>query len=479
MIEKTKRRKPSFIEAIIPIVFLVVFIFYAVFKLKADAHIPLLSGAVVASLMAIIRLGYTWQEIEQGILRSINSSMQASLTFLTVGLIIGTWVLSGSVPAMIYYGLQILSPNIFLIATSIMCAVVSLATGSSWTTVGTIGIALIGIGSVLGVPLPIVAGAIISGAMFGDKMSPLSDTTNLAPAMAGSQLFEHIKHMLYTTIPSFALSLVLYGIIGMKYAGGEISNGSINQLLEALSNNFNINIMLFIPPIFVIVMVILKFPAIPVLISGSILGGVFAVIFQGASLGNVINAAHYGYVSNTGIEVIDQLLSNGGLDNMMWTLSLMLCAMILGGVLETSGILEVIANSILQFAKGTAGLISATVFSCIAVCFMTGDQYLGIVIPGRMYKPAFEKMKLHPKNLSRCLEDSGTLISPLVPWSSCGAYMSMMLGVSTLAYLPFTFLCLFNPIISIIYGFTGFSIEKLPEDDTIDADKVDFIEETG
>jgi NhaC family Na+:H+ antiporter len=463
------KRKPTIIEALIPVTLLVASIFYAVFFLKADAHIPLLIGAAFATILGIYRLGFTWDDIEKGILKSINGSMQASLTFLTVGLIIGTWILSGTVPAMIYFGLQVLSAKIFLVAACIMCAVVSLATGSSWTTVGTIGIALMGIGGVLGIPLPIVAGAIISGSYFGDKMSPLSDTTNLAPAMAGATLFEHIQHMLYTTVPSFLISLILYGLLSIKYAGNSLDPSAINQLTEALSNNFNISLVLLIPPIAVIAMVIMKKPAIPVLIIGAVLGGVFAAIFQGATLGDIIGAAHYGYYSETGISVIDNLLTNGGLDNMMWTLSLMLCAMVLGGVLDTCGILEVIANGILKFSKGVSGLITSTVISCIAVCFMTGDQYLGIVIPGKMFKPAYEKMRLHPKNLSRCLEDSGTLISPLVPWSSCGAYMAMMLGVSTFAYLPFTFLCLLNPIISIIYGITGFSIVKLPEEDGVGA----------
>ena len=460
-----EKRKPTLLEALIPIIFLVVFLGYSVFKLGASPHIPLLCGAIVTAIIAITRLGYTWKELEDGILKTIDMSMQASLTFLTVGIIIGTWILCGSVPTMIYYGLQILSPNIFLVAACLMCVIVSIATGSSWTTVGTVGIALMGIGGVLGVPLPIVAGAIISGAYFGDKMSPLSDTTNLAPAMAGATLFDHIKHMFYTTAPSLIISLIIYGVIGMKYAGKELDAESINQLLNALGNNFNISPLLLIPPILVIAMVIFKIPAIPGLIFGAVLGGVFAVIFQGASLGDIIDAAHYGYVSNSGIPVIDDLLSRGGLDSMMWTLSLIICAMTLGGLLEKSGILEVIANKILSFAKGTSGLISATVVSCIAVCLMTGDQYLSIVLPGRMYKSTYEKMRLHPKNLSRCLEDAGTLISPIVPWSSCGAYMATMLGIATLEYLPYTFLCLINPVISIIYGITGFTIEKLPDEE--------------
>ena len=460
MVKKTEKRNPTLWEALIPVISLIVFISYAVIKLKASPHIPLICGAIITVLLGVTRLNRSWDEFEKGILRSIDASMQASLTFLTVGIIIGTWILCGSVPAMIYYGLKLLSPDIFLVATCAMCAVVSLATGSSWTTVGTVGIALTGIGAVLGIPLPIVAGAIISGSYFGDKMSPLSDTTNLAPAMAGANLFEHIKHMLYTTVPALGLSLVIYGIIGMKYAGQEMDVTAINSLLSALSANFNISLLLLIPPVLVIAMVIFKIPAIPGLIFGSLLGAVFAAVFQGASIGDIVNAAQSGYVSETGVKVIDELLTNGGIDNMMWTFSLMICAMILGGVLDTCGVLEVIAGNILKFAKGSGSLIAATVISCISVCFMTGDQYLSIVIPGRMYKPAFEKMGLHAKNLSRCLEDSGTLISPLVPWSSCGAYMATMLGVSTFAYLPYTFLCLLSPVISIVYGMTGFSITK-------------------
>lgn len=474
MAKERLKRKPTIWEAMIPVISLIIILSYSVIVLEASPHIPLLGVAFITSLLAIYLWGFTWDDLEKSILETINMSMQASLTFLTVGIIIGTWILCGSVPTMIYYGLQILSPDIFLVAACLMCVIVSTATGSSWTTVGTVGIALIGIGQVLQIPLPIVAGAIISGAYFGDKMSPLSDTTNLAPAMAGATLFEHIKHMFYTTVPSLLISLVLYAFIGMKYTGHEMDTASINQLLTGLSNSFNISFIQLIPPVFVIGMVIFRIPAIPGLFFGAVLGGAFAILFQGASIGDVVNAAHYGYTSSTGIELVDTLLTRGGLDSMMWTLSLVICAMTLGGILEKSRVLEVIAEAILQFAKGTAGLISATVISCISVCLMTGDQYLSIVIPGRMYRKSYEKMGLHPKNLSRCLEDAGTLISPLVPWSSCAAYMVAMLGVSTLSYLPFTFLCLINPVISIIYGITGFTIEKLPAVEEILTEEVEL-----
>ncbi|OPJ54700.1 Na+/H+ antiporter NhaC [Alkalithermobacter paradoxus] len=456
------KRKATLMEALIPIFALIVFISVAVFKYDASPHIPLIGGTVIAGLMATKRLGYSWGELEDGIFKTINMAMQAILILMVVGTIIGTWILSGVVPTMIFYGLQILSPAIFLVATALICSIVSLATGSSWTTAGTVGIALLGVGQGLGIPLPIVAGAIVSGAYFGDKMSPLSDTTNLAPAMAGSSLFDHVRHMLYTTGPSLLISLILYAIIGARYAGQSLDTNSINEILNALSSNFYISPLLFIPPILVIVIVILKVPALPGLIIGAITGGVFAFLFQGSSLGEIIDAAHYGFVSETGIQAVDDLLSRGGLDGMMWTVSLILCALTLGGILEKTGMLEVIAESILKLAKGTGSLVLVTLCSCIFVNLVTGEQYLAIVIPGRMYKDAYAKKGLHPKNLSRALEDSGTLTSALIPWNTCGAYMFATLGISPFAYLPFAFLNLINPLVSAFYGFTGITMEKLP-----------------
>ncbi|SHH29852.1 Na+/H+ antiporter NhaC [Tepidibacter thalassicus] len=464
------KRKANLLEALIPIFCLILFLGISVFVYKASPHIPLICGAIIAALMANLRLGYSWNELEEGILKTINMAMQAILILMIVGTIIGTWILSGVVPTMIFYGLKILSPGIFLIATCLICAIVALATGSSWTTAGTVGIALLGVGQGLGIPNYIVAGAIISGAYFGDKMSPLSDTTNLAPAMAGSNLFDHVKHMLFTTAPSLIISLILYGFIGAKYSGKNLDPASINQILETLSSNFNINPLLFIPPLLVITIVILKVPAIPGLITGSILGGLFAFIFQKSSLGDIINAAHYGFTSKTGIESVDALLSQGGLDGMMGTVSLILCALALGGILEKTGMLEVIAENILKLAKGTGSLIVATIFSCIFVNLVTGEQYLSIVIPGRMYKNAYRKKGLHPKNLSRALEDSGTLTSPLIPWNTCGAYMFATLGVHPFLYLKFAFLNLINPLISIFYGFTGITMEKLPPEEILKDD---------
>lgn len=461
--EKKAPRKATFGEAIFVVVFLVAALISTMVFWGGDPHLAILSAAIVAALIAV-RGGQKWSDIEAGIIDTIRMSMQAILILAVVGTIIGTWILSGVIPTMIYYGLQILSPGIFLVATLLIASIVSLATGSSWTTAGTVGIALIGVGEALGIPLPIVAGAIVSGAYFGDKMSPLSDTTNLAPAMAGSNLFEHIKHMSYTTGPSYLIALILYAIIGMKYAGKELDVTAINDLLSTLSQNFNISLWLLIPPILVIIMVVFKVPALPGLIGGTILGGIFAAIFQGAGMSAIIEAAHYGYVSETGITAVDDLLSRGGLDSMMWTISLILIAMAFGGTMEKTGMLQAIVDKILHFARSTGSVVLATIFTSIFTNLVAGDQYLSIVLPGRMYKPVFEQKRLHPKNLSRALEDGGTLTSPLVPWNSCGAFMFGALAVSPLAYAPYAFLNLLNPIISIFYGYTGITMEKLPEE---------------
>ena len=449
-------------KSIFVILFLIISLISTILIFKGAPHIPLLVSTIVASIVAV-RSGYKWCEIEEGIIDTIKVSMQATLIVMIIGAIIGTWILAGIVPTMIYYGLKILSPGVFLVATCIICCIVSVATGSSWTTIGTVGIALIGVGGGLGIPEPMIAGAIISGAYFGDKMSPLSDTTNLAPAMAGADLFDHVRHMIYTTGPSLLIALILYGIIGMKYAGKELDVANINVLLDALTQQFSITPLLLIPPILVILMVIFKTPAIPGLIGGTVLGGLFAAIFQGAGMSAIISAAHYGYSSNTGMKLVDNLLTRGGINGMMWTVSLILIALSFCGVMEKTGMIGVIVEKILQYANSTGSLVLATILTCIFTNYTTGVQYVALVIPGRMYKDAYAKRGLHPKNLSRALEDSGTLVAPLVPWSTDGAFILGALGVSPLAYIPFAFLNLINPLVSIFYGFTGITMEKISE----------------
>ncbi|MDR1193359.1 MAG: Na+/H+ antiporter NhaC [Peptococcaceae bacterium] len=457
----SERKQISLILALIPLVTLVGCLFVSLNILDAGPHIPIVFSTAVAAIIAICS-GYKWGEIEKYILETMASSLQAITILLIVGALIGTWILSGVVPTMIYYGLMIISPKVFLLISCVLCSIVSLATGSSWSTAGTVGIALMGIGRTMGIPLPLVAGSIISGAYFGDKMSPLSDTTNMAPAVAGSELFEHIKHMVYTVTPSLLITLVIYTILGFRYGGNNIDPTDINEMMTLLADKFAITPILLIPPILVIVMVVIQIPSIPGLFAGAFLGAVFAMIIQGTGLADVINASFSGFNSQTGNEMVDSLLSSGGMSSMAWTITLIFVAMAFGGVVQKTGMLDVIIDKALAAAKSTGSLILATLLTCIAVNILTASQYLSIVITGNMFRERYIERGLHPKNLSRCLEDAGTVTSPLIPWNNCGAFMASTLGVSAFAYAPFAFFCYITPIVSAIYGYTGFSIEKLP-----------------
>ncbi|MCK4495606.1 MAG: Na+/H+ antiporter NhaC, partial [Candidatus Aminicenantes bacterium] len=427
---------------------------------KQSPHIPLICASAVAAAVAIFHK-HRWKEIQEGMVHGITLAMGAILILMIVGTMIGTWIQGGIVPSMIYYGLKSLSPGIFLVATLIICSIVSLGTGSSWSTAGTVGVALIGVGKGLGIPVAMVAGAIISGAYFGDKMSPLSDTTNLAPAVAGTDLFSHIRHMVYTTAPGYILCIILYALLGTRVSGGSLETQNIETILSTLKSNFFIHPILLLPPFLVIVMVVMKIPPLPALLGGTVLGGIFAMLTQSRSLADIILSAKSGYVSETGVKMVDDLLTRGGLDYMMNTVALIICALSFGGIMERTGMLEVLAKSLLKRVKSTGSLVATTIFSCIGMNAIASDQFIAIVIPGRMYKNAFESRGLHPKNLSRCLEDSGTLSSPLIPWNSCGAYMWATLGVNPLLYLPYAFLNLANPIVSLFYGYTGITMEKI------------------
>lgn len=486
-------RPPTLVESLVPVIALVVFLAAAVIDVNAlprdlpvvgpalralaaipylgtvltvsiPTQIPLAGAAAVAALMAV-RLGWRWRQIEEGFLDGIRLSLGACLILLVVGALIGTWIAGGIVPLLIVYGLELLSPQYFLVAVCAVCSVVSLATGSSWTTAGTVGIAFIGVGQGLGIPAPLTAGAIISGAYFGDKMSPLSDTTNLAPASAGSELFEHVRHMSWTTGPSLAIALILYWAIGLKYGAEAASLDAIRAVSDGLNREFRISPWLLVPPALVLLMVVRRVPALPAIFAGAILGGVFASLFQGASLGRVLEVAYSGYQAQTGLPAVDELLSRGGMESMYGTIGIILCAMCFGGVMEKSGMLAAIAGAVLRLARGTGGLVTATLGTAMGINLIAPDQYLSIVVPGRMYRQAYQQAGLHPKNLSRALEDGGTLTSPLVPWNSCGAYMYATLGVFPFAYLPYAFLNLINPIVSAIYGWTGWTIEKLPPEE--------------
>lgn len=449
--------------SIIPVLVIVGVLSVAIIIFGADPHIPILIGAAVASLIAVYGLGYCWEEIEKGIIDSIGSVMQAILILAIIGMLIGTWIAGGIVPTLIYYGLQILSPAFFLVTALFLCSIVSLATGSSWTTAGTVGVALIGIAAGLGISVPLAAGCIVSGAYFGDKMSPLSDTTNLAPAMAGSTLFDHIKHMVYTTGLSYGITAVIFVIIGLQYRGKELNVAEIQGILDAIKSIYYVNPLFLLVPVITITLVALKIPAIPGLIIGVLLGG-FCMIFQGGDLGSILDAIQNGVVAESGHVMVDELLTGGGMQSMMWTISLIMCALTFGGVLEVTGMMACIAGKMLDKAKSTGSLILVTLLSCLFVNVLCADQYLGIALPGKMFKDAYAERGLAPRNLSRALEDSGTVTSALVPWNTCGATMSAFLGVSTFAYAPFAFFNILSPVVSAIYGFTGFTIMTLEED---------------
>ncbi|HEY4532622.1 MAG TPA: Na+/H+ antiporter NhaC [Fusobacterium sp.] len=457
------KRKPTLVEALLPIVFLIVIIAVGILKYGADPQIPLLMATIVAAALGKY-LGYTWSEMEKGIVETILPATQAILIQMIIGVIIGTWIVAGIVPTMIYYGLQIISPGFFLLASTVLCSIVSLATGSSWTTAGTVGIALLGVGEVLGIPTAFTAGAIISGAYFGDKLSPLSDTTNLAAAVSGTTLFEHIRNMMKTTIPTYCVALVLYTGIGLRYLGRELNTEEIYKLLHILEQEFVIHPVLLLPPILVIVMVALKTPAVPGLTLGGLLGAIFAFFIQHKDFGVILEASQYGYKATTGYELADKLLSRGGLQSMMFTVSLIIVAMAFGGVVEKIKVLETIEERLITFTKTTGSLILTTVLSCIFCNATLPEQYLSILIPGRMFKDRYRKKGLDPRVLSRILEDSGTMSSALIPWNTCGAFMYATLGVYPFAYLPFAFFNVLSPLIAIISGFFGIGMIKLEEE---------------
>ena len=474
-------RKPTLAEALIPITFLIILLSVNVTvfgdaSLDGSNQIVLLLSAAVAAVVSM-RKGTSWKTLHKGIMHSIQSAMPSILILLMIGSLAGAWMISGIVPAMIYYGLKILNPIIMLFAACVVSALVSLATGSSWTTIATVGLALLGIGQTMNINEGIIAGAIISGAYFGDKMSPLSDTTNLAPAMAGTDLITHIRYMTITTIPSLSITLALYLGIGFVFhSGGDVHE--IDPVLDALSGSFNINIWLFIVPAIVIFMIVRKVPALPALFAGSILGIVFAFIFQPHIFHEISGIsgdpdksmyvgamkALYTRVSvETGNPVVDELLTTGGMAGMLSTIWLILSAMVFGGIMDASGMLKRITEVIISMAHSTGSLVASTATTCVFFNVTASDQYLAIVIPGKMFEKVYRDRGLAPQNLSRTLEDSGTVTSVLVPWNTCGAAQSSVLGVTTFTYAPFAFFNIISPFMTIFFAYMNIKIARLKE----------------
>lgn len=455
-------RKPYLWEALVPIVGMAIIIVYSMLVLKLEPHIPIVISTVLAAFMAY-KVGCDWKMIRDGILESNFRALEALIIVMCVGMLIGSWVIAGVVPAMIYYGLDVISPKFFLPTGAILCAIVSVATGSAWTSSGTVGIALMGIGSGLGINPALTAGMVISGAYFGDKVSPLSDSTNVAAAAAETDLYAHVRSMLYTTIPSFTIALLIYLFISLNYNSSNYNADIVKTIQENLYSTFKITPLSLIPPLFVLLTAIKKVPAIPSLLGASFIGGVWAMIFQKSTLVEVLQAYQYGYISETGYEIVDKLLTRGGVNNMMWTISLIIFALSFGGILEKAKFTEVILERIIKYVHSVGSLVTVTIITGIACDFVLTDQYLANIIPGRMYYKAYDDMNLERFYLSRTLEDGGSLWSPMFPWNGCGAYQSATLGVNSFAYFPYAYLNLVNPIVSIIMAYAGIFVFRKKE----------------
>lgn len=451
-------RLPKFWEALVPAIFMMALIITCTVVWGIEPHIPIVCSCVVAALMAW-RCGFRWQAIISGILDSIARATEALIIVMIVGMLIGTWVLAGTMPAMVFYGLDLISPSAFLVIGAVLCAIVGLATGSSWTASGTVGVALMGIAAGLGINPAIAAGMVISGAYMGDKWSPLSDSTNVAAAAAETPLYEHVRSMMTTTLPSFCIALVLYGIVGFSIGTQGYDAHVVNEIQSAIAGDFNINVWIMIPVLVVIFSAVKKIPAIPSLLLSVAIAGIVAIIAQGKSFADVLGAMHYGYATETGNEIADKLLNRGGLDSMMWTIGLIIFALAFGGILEKCGFVEVLLGKIVSRVKSVGGLVTATIITGIICDFVLTDQYLAIIVPGRMYAKLYDSKGLKRSFLSRTLEDGGTLWSPLVPWNGCGAYQAATLGVANFDFLPYAFMNLINPIYAIIISYLGFGVK--------------------
>ncbi len=442
-------RKANFSEALFTFVSLTIIMFISIIKYEESPHIPMLIGVLIASLVAL-KIGYSWKFIENSMIKGISQAMQSIIILAIIGVLIGIWILAGVVPTMIYYGLMILKPSIFLVATVLITSITSLATGTSWGTAGTMGIALMGIASGLGIPASVTAGAVLSGAYFGDKMSPLSDTTNLAPAMAGTDVFTHIKAMFKPTLIAYGLTLLIFGFLSLKYKGASADLSNVDVIANGLKESFTISPILLLAPLVVIISIAKKLPAVPGISIGIIIAAILGPIYQGVNFGDILSAGLNGYVSNTGLEAVDKLLTTGGLNNMMSSISLTIIAMMFGGIAEETGILEAIVKKFLHRVQSVVGLVISTILTCFFTNATMPEQYISIVVPGRMFKNEYKDRKIDPRLLSSTLESGGTVTSAMIPWNTCGTYMSTVLGVSTVHYLPFLFFNLLMPLVQII-----------------------------
>lgn len=460
-VQRVEKRKLNLFLALLPLLIIVVFGLFSVIKWKGGMNIPILTGIITAGLIGTW-LGFSWDELQQSLVKGVSRALPPLFIIMIIGIIIGAWIQGGIIPSLIFYSLKIISPKIFVPAATLVTAIIATATGTSFTSIATVGLALMATGLGMGFPAPLLAGAIISGAYFGDSISPLSDTTNLSSAMANCTLFELISHMAKTGVPALLLSTIVYYVLGLNHAFQAVmDNSAITEILQGLNNSFVISPFLLLIPVITIVFSIKKLPAIPSLITVGILGGLAAIFIQGADIGSVIRTMTNGFSSNTGIKMVDSLLTRGGINSMGGTVILLTLAVSLGGILEEIGSLQVILDIVMKKVSSAGQLIGVTIASSLFVAFATGAQLLAIMIPARMFQNAYKDYNLHSKNLARVAQSIGCICVNLVPWSVPALFAQGILGVQAIEFIPYIFFAYFTIIINVIYGFTGFTIDKL------------------
>ena len=457
-------RAPSFGLALLPIVAmgLLLGVGYGVYKIKPQ--VLLVAAAFLTGCLAAL-LRFTWKDMERGIVDSIHKAMPAILIMLSVGVLIGSWIACGTIPMVIYYGLKLISPKFFLVTACFVCSLTSLATGTSWGTIGTLGVAFMGIALGLGIPPGPAAGAIVAGAYFGDKLSPMSDIPNLAVVVAGSNLFDHIKHVLKSATPAWIVGLVVYLLVGLGYGDRGLDTSNLNLITETIRANFRFNVLLLLPMAIVFYFAIAKKPTIPGMLVSSLTAAVLAVIFQKAPITEIATAMNSGYPAHTGVAAVDRLLSRGGLMSMMETQLVAFTAFSFGGIMQKTGMLSVVLDKVMRFADKVWSLVVTTVVTAIVSALVTGSSYLSMIIPGELLAPAYKRKNLAAKNLSRIIDEAGGIIVPLIPWSMAGVYITGTIGVGPFTYLPWAIMNYASVIILILFGITGLTMSARKRDD--------------
>ncbi len=463
-----RKASPSFAVSLVPLILMALLlgVGYGIYKIKPQ--VLLVVAAFLTGTIGVL-LGYTWKDMERGIVESIRKALPAILIMLCVGIMIGAWMAAGTIPMVVYYGLKLISPQAFPVTACVVCSLTALATGTSWGTIGTVGVAFMGIAQGLGIPLGLAAGAVVAGAYFGDKMSPFSDIPNLAAVTAGANLFDHIKHTVWSAAPGWLISLAVFFLAGLRFRGRTMDSAGMTALLDTLRASFRFNVLLLLPMLLVFYMAFTKRPTIPGMLLSSALAAVLAAVFQGESVVALAQAVNSGYPAHTGVASVDKLLSRGGLMSMMETQLVAFAAFGFGGIMQATGMLSVILDKVMRAARKTGSLVAVTIGSCLATALVTGSSYLAVILPGELLGPAFRSRNLAAKNLSRIIDECGGIIVPLVPWSMAGVYIAGTLGVPVLEYLPWAVGNYAAIVILTLYGFTGFTMAPRRRDDETQA----------